>query len=98
MDRVFSDLQRLSVEAHNHAMNKWFKEVIKSMEAVVVERNEKFILDSTFLVDLSRLIPEVVRAGLDTSWIAQVLVKSKKPILKALKMKDPEEEKIVEKL
>jgi len=44
------------------------------------------------------MIPEAVRSGLDTSWITQVLVKPEKPVLKALKMKEPEEEKFVEKL
>jgi hypothetical protein len=44
------------------------------------------------------MIHETVKSGLDTSWITQILVKSEKPVLKALKIKDPEEEKKVEKL
>jgi hypothetical protein len=66
VDRVFSDPQRQSVEAQNQALTKWFKEVIKSMEAVEIKRNEKFITNIPFYVDLSRMIPETVRSGLDT--------------------------------
>ena len=45
-------------------------------------------------MDLSRMIPEAVRSGLDTSWITQML----KNLLKALNKKDPKEVKLVEKL
>jgi len=43
IDRVLCDLQRLSVEAHNQSLNKWFKDVINSMEAVQVNRNRMYI-------------------------------------------------------
>jgi len=98
VNKVFNDLQRLLVQAHDQALKNLFKEVIKSMEVVEVKRNRKLISDFPHYVYLSKMIPEAVRSGLDTSWMTQVLVKPKKPILKALKMKEPEEEKFVEKL
>ena len=52
--------------------------VIKSKEVVEVKRKEKFISDSPYYVDISTMIIQAVIAGLDTSWITQVLVKSEK--------------------
>jgi len=56
VDRVFCDLQRLSIEAQNQSINKWFKEVIKSMEEVEIRRNKFYISDSPFLLDVSSII------------------------------------------
>jgi len=46
VDIVFCDLQRLSIEAQNQSLNKWFREVIRSMESVEVRRNKLFISES----------------------------------------------------
>ena len=53
VNRVFNDLQRLSVQAQNQALKKWFEEVIERMEAVEVKRNIKQLSDSPHYVDLS---------------------------------------------
>jgi len=98
VDRVFYDLQRLSVEAQNQALNNWFQEVIKSMKSVEVNRNKMYISNSPFYLDLSTLIFQSVKEDLDTSWITKVFIKSQEPALKEKKMKDPDEEKKVEKL
>jgi len=94
VNRVLDDLQRLYVHAQNQALKKWFDEVIESEKVVEVKRNMKQIWDSPHYMDLSRMIPEAVKSGLDTSWITQML----KNLLKALNKKDPKEVKLVEKL
>lgn len=68
------------------------------MKVVEVKRNMKQLFDSPHYVDLSKIIQEAVRSGLNTSWITQMLITPEKPIMKALYMKDLEEVKFVEKL
>jgi len=41
---------------------------------------------------------KIVKEGLDTSWITQMLIKFEEQVEKDLKMKDPEEDKSVEEL
>jgi len=43
VDTVLCDLQRLSIEAQNQSLNNWFKEVIRSMEAMEFRRNISYI-------------------------------------------------------
>lgn len=97
VDNVFCDLQRLSIKAQNQSLSKWFKEVIKSMEAVQVSRNILYISDSPFFLDASSIITSSVREDLNTSWLTQVKVKPAILILKKLKQ-DPEQDKRVKKL
>lgn len=72
--------------------------MIESMKVVEVKRNMKELSDSPHYVDLSKIIQEAVRSGLNTSWITQMHITPEKPVLKALNMKYPEEVKFVEKL
>ena len=98
VDRVFCDLQILSVEARDEALNNWFREVIKSMESVEVKRNKIYLSDSPFYLDLSTIVSRTIKEGLNTSWLTQLFVNPQIPVLKNMKMKDPEEDKRVEKL
>jgi len=91
VNRVFSGLKKLLIQAQNQALKDWFAEVIKSMEAVEVKRSVKLISDSPHYACLSKMIHEAVRSSLDTSWINKVFVKLAKPVLKALKLKEPKE-------
>jgi hypothetical protein len=95
VERVFGDLKRLYVEAQNTTLNKWLNKIVKSMEDVEVKRKDKLISNSPYYVNISTVIPQAVKVGLDTSWITQVLVKFEKPVFNALKMKEPEEGKLV---
>jgi len=96
--RVFCDLQRLSIEARNQALNKWLKEFIKSMEAVEVRRNMMFISYSPFYLDISVIISKCVKEYLNPTLITKMLIKIEEPAPKARKVKDYEEDKRFEKL
>jgi len=91
-------MQRLSIEAQNQALNIWLKEVIRSMEYMEVKRNKMYISDASFYLVVSTMMSHSVKEGLDTSRITQMFVNSEKQVLKDLKMKDPEEDKKIEKL
>jgi len=41
VNRVFDDLQKLSIQAQNQSLKKWFDEVTASMEVVEVKRSMK---------------------------------------------------------
>lgn len=98
VDTVMCDLQRLSIEAQNQSLNNWFKEVIKSMEAVEVRRNIFYISDSPFFLDASSIITSTIKVDLKLSWLTKLHVKPQIPILEKLKKSESVEDKRVEKL
>jgi len=57
-----------------------------------------YISDAPFYLDVSTMMSQSVKEGLDTSSITQMFVNSEKQVVTDLKMKDPEEDKKVEKL
>jgi len=59
------------------------------MESVEVKRNKIYLSEYPFYLDLSTLITQSVKEGLDTSWLTQVYIKPQIPVLREMKMKDP---------
>jgi len=98
VDTVMCDLQRLSIKAQNHSLNNWFKEVVKSMEAVKVRRNKLYISDYPFFLDASSIITSAIKEYLNISWLTMLHVNSQISILEKLTKPEPAEDKRVEKL
>jgi len=82
VNKTLIDLQTLSNQAHDQTLRKWFKEVIKSMEAVESKRLVKQLSDSPQFIDQTKEIPVAIKNGLDTSWITSMFIKSEKLLFK----------------
>jgi len=96
------ELQKLSLEAHNQALNtlkNWFKEVVSSMEEVEVTRNQEkrklYISDTHIYLDASSIITASVHS--DFKWLTKLKLQVDAPILEKLK-NDSEQEKRIKKL
>lgn len=59
-------------------MRKWLKEVVKSMEAVELKKSFKQPSDTPHYHDPTKEIPQIVKTGLDTSWITNMFIKPEK--------------------
>jgi len=99
------ELQKLSLEAHNQALNTlkdWFKGVVESMEEVEVNKNQEkskmYISNTPMYMDASSIISACVHSeNPDFRWLTKLKIQSDAPILKKLK-NDSEQEKKIKKL
>ena len=105
VDFIMCELQKLSLEAHNQPLNNlkdWFKEVVKSMEEVNVNRNQKmsklYISDTPFYLDASSIISSSVQSeNPDLTWLTKLKIQVDATILEKLK-NDSEQEQRIKKL
>jgi len=105
VDFMMCELQKLSLEAHNQPLNNlkdWFKEVVKSMEEVNVNRNQKmsklYISDTPFYLDASSIISSSVQSeNPDLTWLTKLKIQVDATILEKLK-NDSEQEQRIKKL
>jgi hypothetical protein len=79
-------------------LRKWFKDVVKSMEDVELKKSVKQPSNTPHYPDPTREIPQIVKIGLDTSWITSMFIKPEKVVIKRLDLEDPEEVRLIEKL
>jgi len=105
IDYVMSELQKSSLEAHNHvldSLNDWFKDVVIGMEKVNININQEFnklyISDTPIFMDASSIISSSVHSeDPDVKWVTKLLIQFDAPILEKLK-KDSEQEKTIKEL
>ena len=57
-----------------------------------------YISHAPFYLDVSRMVSQSVKEGLNISWITQMLINFEKQVEKDMKMKDSKEDKKFEKL
>ena len=102
---VMCELHKLSLEAHNQALNTlkdWFKEVVGSMEEVEVNKNQEksklYISDTLIYMDSSSIITACVHyENPDFRCLNKLKIQADAPILEKLK-NDSEQEKRIKKL
>ena len=87
----------LSIEAQNESLNNWFREVIKNMETVEINRNILYLSNYPVCLDASSLFTSSIKENMNVSWLTQVQVKPEILILQKLKQ-DPEQERRIKKL
>ena len=90
VDHMMCELQKLCLDAHDKSLielQNWFKEVVKNMEEININRNQKLYLsDTPIFMDASSIISSSVKSeDPDVKWLTKILIKSYAPILKKLK-------------
>jgi len=90
VDHMTCELQKLCLDAHDKALielQDWFKEVVKNMEEININRNQKLYLsDTPIFMDASSIISSSVKSeDPDVKCLTKLLIKSDAPILEKLK-------------
>jgi len=90
VDDMMCELQKPCLDTHNKALielQDWFKQVIKNMEEININRNQKLYLsDTPIYMDASSIISSSVKSeDPDVKWLTKLLIKSDAPILEKLK-------------
>ena len=105
IDYMMCELQKLSLEAHNQALNtlnNWFKDVVTGMDEMEDTRNQEkrklYISDTPIYLDASSIITTSVHyENPDFKWLTKLKLRADAPILEKLK-KDSEQEQRIKKL
>ena len=87
------ELQKLCLETRDKALvdlQNWFKEVVKNMEEVNINRNQEFnklyLSDTPIFMDASSIISLSVHSeDPDIKWVTKLLIQSNARILEKLK-------------
>jgi len=87
---MMCELQKLCLEAHDKALveiQDWFKEVVKIMEEININRNQKlYLLVTPIFMDASSIISSSVKSeDPNVKWLTKLLIQSDAPILEKLK-------------
>ena len=68
------------------------------MEVVELKKFIKKLLDSPHYHEFPKEVPQVVKIGLETSWLSNMFIKPEKVVIKRLDHEDPEKIKLIDKL
>jgi len=73
---TMDDLQTIVIASQQEALRKWFEKVCKSMEEVELKKYiSRKISDSEFVEEGPLEVPEILKSGLQASWLSKFFVK-----------------------